>query len=65
MTRTAEQRLEAIDRLAVELLLALQPWAQQRPEVRSAATRLTVALAANPHAAQPREDLTPAGETGS
>ena len=45
---TSEQRLEAIASLACDLLAALQPWAFHSPEVRSAATRLTVAVAAIP-----------------
>lgn len=40
--------IEYISRLACDLLAALQPWGMQSPEIRSAATRLTVALAALP-----------------
>lgn len=40
--------VEQIAALATDLLVALQPWAMQRPEIRSAAVRLTVALAALP-----------------
>jgi hypothetical protein len=42
------ERLERIVSLACDLLRALQPWTLQASEVRSAATRLTVALAALP-----------------
>lgn len=45
---TDAERIEYIARLAGDLLLALQPWQLQPPSVRSAATRLTVALAALP-----------------
>jgi len=45
---SAAERLEGIASLACDLLAALQPWGLQPPEVRSAATRLTVALAALP-----------------
>lgn len=40
--------LERIASLACDLLTALQPWEMHGPEVRSAAARLTVALAALP-----------------
>ena len=60
MTVTDAQRLDAIAGLSCELLAALQPWALHRPEVRSAATRLTVALAAIPNAGLDPEVTTPA-----
>lgn len=43
-----EQRVEAIASLATDLLIALRPWELQPADVRSAATRLTVAIAALP-----------------
>lgn len=45
---TPEHRLEKIGALAVDLLAMLQPLELQPPGVRSAAVRLTVALAAVP-----------------
>lgn len=45
---TAEERLEHIGAIACDLLTALQPWALQTQDVRSACTRLTVAIAAVP-----------------
>ncbi len=44
----AEQRIEGIGALACDLLEATRPWEMQSASVRSAATRLTVALAAIP-----------------
>lgn len=43
-----EQRIEGVAALACDLLGAVQPWEMQPPQVRSAAVRLTVALAALP-----------------
>lgn len=53
-TLSAAQRLEGVASLACDLLSALQPWGMQPPEVRSAATRLTLALAALPLPEVPR-----------
>ncbi len=44
----ADEKVEQLAYLATDLLSALQPWQMQSPEVRSAAVRLTVALAALP-----------------
>ena len=44
----AEDRVERIASLACDLLDALQPWQMHSQAVRSAATRLTVGLAALP-----------------
>lgn len=45
---TAEERLTYIGGIACELLAALRPWESHGQDVRSAAARLTVALAAVP-----------------
>lgn len=45
-TQSSVAQVERIVSLATSLLIALRPWDMQRAEVRSAATRLTVALAA-------------------
>ncbi len=45
---TDAERFESIASLACDLLAALQPWEMHGAAVRSAATRLTVALAAAP-----------------
>lgn len=55
------EAIERVGRLACDLLDALQPWEMQRQEVRSAATRLTVGLAAiplppRPAVSEPEED---------
>ena len=46
--RQAEERIEQIGKLGSDLLLALTPWDFHGDAVRSAAARLTVALAAIP-----------------
>ena len=48
MTETETERLERISALACDLLAALRPWELHGQDVRSAAARLTVALAALP-----------------
>ena len=45
---TDQERIEQISSLACDLLTALQPWEAHGSDVRSAAARLTVALAALP-----------------
>jgi len=45
---TDAEKLERIAALACDLLAALRPWEFHGQEVRSAAARLTVALAALP-----------------
>lgn len=45
---TDAERLERVASLACDLLTAIQPWELLPAEVRSAAVRLTVALAAIP-----------------
>ena len=56
---TDSERLERIASLATDLLVAIQPWQAQRQEVRSAASRLTVALAALPLPADTPKEGTP------
>jgi hypothetical protein len=67
--KTVEDRLERIATLACDLLTALQPWEVHGPSVRSAAARLTVALAALPLPTDEKDtrqqDLSSAPEDGA
>jgi len=51
-----EEGLERIASLACDLLAALRPWEMHGPTVRSSAARLTIALAALPLQAAPKQD---------